>query len=56
MSKKLISLASMVNVANLEVCNTCSVRSAGTVSLFRDFGLVVFLSVACSLLTSMPVA
>ncbi|MHC4497199.1 MAG: LamG-like jellyroll fold domain-containing protein [Planctomycetota bacterium] len=56
MSQKLISLASMVNVANLEVCKTCSVRSAGKVSLFRDFVLAVFLLVASSLLTAMPVA
>jgi len=56
MSKKLIYLASMVNVLNLEVCKTYSIRSAGKVSLFRDFVLAVFLSVACSLLTAMPVA
>jgi len=56
MSKKLIYLASMVNVLNLEVCKTYSIRSARKVSLFRDFVLAVFLSVACSLLTAMPVA
>ncbi len=56
MCKKLIYLASMVNVLNLEVCKTYSIRSAGKVSLFRDFVLAVFLSVACSLLTAMPVA
>jgi len=56
MSKKLIYLASMVNVINLEVCKTYSIRSARKVSLFRDFALAVFLSVACSLLTAMPVA
>jgi len=56
MSKKLIYLASMVNVLNLEVCKTYSIRSAGKVSLFRNFVLAVFLSVACSLLTAMPVA
>jgi hypothetical protein len=56
MSKKLIYLASMVNVINLEVCKTYSIRSARKVSLFRDFALAVYLSVACSLLTAMPVA
>jgi len=56
MCKKLIYLASMVNVLNLEVCKTYSIRSAGKVSLFRDFVLAVFLSFACSLLTAMPVA
>jgi len=56
MSKKLIYLASMVHVLNLEVCKTYSIRSARKVSLFRDFVLAVFLSVACSLLTAMPVA
>ncbi len=54
--RKLIYPASMVNVLNLEVRKTYSIRSAGKVSLFRDFVLVVFLSVACSLLTAMPVA
>ena len=46
----------MVNVVNLEVCKTYSIRSAGKVSLFRDFVLAVFLLVASSLLTAMPVA
>jgi len=56
MSKKLIFLDSMVNVLNLKVCKTYSIRSARKVSLFRDFVLAVFLLVACSLLTAMPVA
>ncbi len=56
MCKKLIYLVSMVNVLNLEVCKTYSIRSARKVSLFRDFVLAVFLSFACSLLTAMPVA
>ena len=56
MSKKLISLASMVKVLNLEVCKTYSIRSVRKVSLFRDFVLAVFLSVACSVLTAIPVA
>ena len=56
MSKKLIYLASMVNVLNLDVCKTYYIRSARKVSLLRDFVLAVFLSVACSLLTAMPVA
>ena len=56
MSKKLIYLASLVNVLNLEVCKMYSIRKARKVSLFRDFVLAVFLSVACSLLTSMPAA
>jgi len=56
MSKKLICLDSMLNVLNLEVCKTYSIRSARKVSLFRDFVLAVFLLVACSLLTAMPVA
>jgi len=56
MPKKLIYLASMVNVLNLKVCKTYSIRSARKVSLFRDFVLAVFLPVACSLLTAMPVA
>ncbi|MCP4256274.1 MAG: LamG domain-containing protein, partial [Planctomycetes bacterium] len=56
MSKKLIYLASMMKVLNLEVSKTYSIRSARKVSLFRDFALAVFLSVACSVLTSMPIA
>ncbi|MHC4632421.1 MAG: LamG domain-containing protein [Planctomycetota bacterium] len=56
MSKKLIYLVSMVNVSNLEVCKTYSIRKSLKVSLFRDFVLAVFLSVACSLLTAMPAA
>jgi hypothetical protein len=56
MCKKLIYLASMVNVLNLEVYKTYSILSAGKASLFRVFVLAVFLSVACSLLTAMPVA
>ena len=56
MSKKLIYLASMVNVLNLEVCKMYSIHSERKASLFRDFVLAVFLSVACSLLTAMPVA
>ncbi|MHC4541318.1 MAG: hypothetical protein ACYS74_16320, partial [Planctomycetota bacterium] len=56
MYKRLICLASMVNVLDLDVCKTHSIRSARKVSLFRDFVLAVFLSVACSLLTAMPVA
>ena len=56
MSKKLIYLDSMVNVLNLKMCKTYSIRSARKVSLFRDFVLAVFLLVACSLLTAMPVA
>ncbi|MHC4174805.1 MAG: LamG-like jellyroll fold domain-containing protein [Planctomycetota bacterium] len=56
MSKKLIYLAPMVNVSNLEVCKTYSIRSARKVSLFRDFVLAVFLSVVCSLLTATPAA
>jgi len=56
MSKKLIYLASMVNVLNLEVCKTYSIRSARKVSLFKNFVSPVFLSVACSLLTAMSVA
>jgi hypothetical protein len=56
MSKKLIFLDSMVNVLNLKVCKTYSIRSAMKVSLFGDFVLAVFLLVACSLLTATPVA
>jgi len=56
MSKKSIYLASMVNVLNLDVCKSYSIRSARKASFFRDFMLTVFLSVACSLLTAMPVA
>ncbi|MHC4680428.1 MAG: LamG-like jellyroll fold domain-containing protein, partial [Planctomycetota bacterium] len=56
MYKRLIYLASMVNVSDLDVCKTHSIRSARKVSLFRDFVLAVFLSFACSLLTAMPVA
>jgi hypothetical protein len=56
MSKELIYLASMVNVLNLEVCKTYSIRSARKVSLFKNFVWPVFLSVACSLLTAMSVA
>ncbi|MCP4607153.1 MAG: hypothetical protein GY845_00360 [Planctomycetes bacterium] len=47
---------SMVKVLNSEVCKTYSIRSAGKVSLFRDFVLAVFLLVACSVLTAMPAA
>jgi hypothetical protein len=56
MSKKLIYLASMENVLNLDLCKTYSIRSAGKVSFFRDCVLAVFLSIACSVLTGMPVA
>ena len=56
MSKKVIYLDSMVNVLNLEACKTYSIRSVSKVSLFRDFVLAVFLLVACSVLTGMPVA
>jgi len=56
MCKKVIYLSSMVNVLNLEVCKTYSIRKARKVSLFRDFVLAVFLSVACSLFTAMPAA
>ena len=56
MSKKLISLASMVNVSNLERCKTYSIRPAGKVSLLRYFVLAVFLLAASFLLTAMPVA
>ena len=56
MSKKSVYLVFMVNVLNLEVCKTYSIRSARKLSLFRDFVLAVFLLVACSLLMAMPVA
>ncbi|MHC4533120.1 MAG: LamG domain-containing protein [Planctomycetota bacterium] len=56
MSKKLVYSASKVNVLNLNVCKTYSIGSAGKVSFFRDFMLAVFLLVASSLLTAMPVA
>ena len=56
MCQKLISLASMVNAANPEVCKICFVRSAGKASLFRDFVLAVFVLAAGSLLTATPVA
>jgi hypothetical protein len=46
----------MVKVLNLEMCKTYSIRSAGKVSLFRDFVLAVFLSIACSVLTATPAA
>ena len=56
MSKKLIYLDSVVKALNLDVCKTYSIRPARKVSLFRDFVLAVFLLVACSVLTAMPVA
>ena len=51
MSKK-----SIFSTSTVEVCKTYSVRSAGKVSLFRDFVLAVFLSIACSVLTAIPAA
>ena len=56
MCKKVIYLASMVNVLNLEVCKMYSIRKARKVSLFSDFMLGVFLAVMGSLLTAMPTA
>ena len=56
MSKRLISLASMVNVVDLEVCRTYSVRSAGKACLLRDLVLAMFFLAASSLLTAAPVA
>ncbi len=56
MYKKLMSLASIVNMLNLEVWKSYSIHSAGKASLFRDFVLVGFLLVASFLLTAMPAA
>ncbi|UCG47484.1 MAG: LamG domain-containing protein, partial [Phycisphaerales bacterium] len=56
MSNRLISLASIVDVSNLEVRKTYCIYSAGKASLFRDFVLAVFLLIASSLLTAMPAA
>ena len=56
MCKKVIYLASMVNVLNLEVCKMYSIRKAWKVSLFRDFVLAVFLAVVGYMLTAMPAA
>jgi hypothetical protein len=56
MFKKLMSLASIVNMLNLEVWKSYSIHSAGKASLFRDFVLVGFLLVASFLLTAMPAA
>ncbi|MFQ6036865.1 MAG: hypothetical protein ACE5NM_13580, partial [Sedimentisphaerales bacterium] len=56
MCKKVIYLASMVNVLNLELCKMYSIHSERKASLFRDSVLVVFLSVACYLFTAMPTA
>jgi hypothetical protein len=55
-SKGLMSLASIVNMLNLEVWKSYSIHSAGKASLFRDFVLVGFLLVASFLLTAMPAA
>jgi hypothetical protein len=41
---------------DLEVCKTYTIRSTGKVSMFRVFVLAVFLSVASSVLTTIPVA
>jgi hypothetical protein len=56
MSKKLIYLAFIVNVLNLEVCKMYSIRKARKVSLFRDLVLAVFLSVVGYMLMAMPAA
>ena len=56
MYKRLMSLASIVNMLNLEVWKSYSIHSAGKASLFRDFVLVGFLLVASFLLTAMPTA
>ncbi|MFB0525185.1 MAG: LamG domain-containing protein, partial [Phycisphaerae bacterium] len=54
MCKKVIYLASMVNVLNLEVCKMYSMRKARKVGLFRDFVLAVFLVFVGYMLTATP--
>ncbi|MFQ6036135.1 MAG: LamG-like jellyroll fold domain-containing protein, partial [Sedimentisphaerales bacterium] len=56
MCKKVIYLAYMVNVLNLEVCKMYSTRKARKVSLFRDFVLAVFLAFVGYMLTTTPAA
>jgi len=56
MSKKLMSLASVVTMLNLDLWKSYSIRSAGKASWFRDFVLVRFLWVAGFLLAAMPAA
>jgi hypothetical protein len=58
MYSRLNHLASMVNALHSEMCknDTDSVRLLRNIGLFRDFTLAVFLLVACSLITGIPVA